>query len=286
MLSCPRRTCGLCKEHAILRMVLCKRCPPGRFSVDFARTHVYLYVMVTRVRHFLFRLPAEVLISVAVHAVIVVALVLLVSMPHGPPKRIQTAHVNSANDQAAPLPEPPPPPEVTPPAPERESEPVPVEQPPELPEIFETDDPSLDPEDLLPTRDLRDLSRLSPKRSVIGIGGGRAGKTNASVPLPPPPTPKPPPPPPPSRATPTAKPPPDYPVRAIERDLQGRVVLLVEVLPDGAVGRIEVKVSSGYAILDRAATKAVAEWHFRPAYAQGQPVRSIVEVPFNFKLRE
>ena len=85
---------------------------------------------------------------------------------------------------------------------------------------------------------------------------------------------------------PTAKPPPEYPVRAIERELQGRVVLLVEVLPNGDVGRIEVKVSSGYPIIDRAATRAVAEWPFRPAYAQGQPVRSIVEVPFNFKLRE
>ncbi len=241
--------------------------------------------MVRRVRHFLFRIPAEVLISFAIHAVLVLALVLLVSMPGGPPEETQVARIISANDQAAPLPEPPPPPKVTPPKPKRASEPVPVEQPPALPRVFDEPlDPTLDPEDLLPSRDLRDLTRLRPRNSTIGIGGGRAGQTPAARPPPPAPPPKPPPPP--TRAKPTAKPPPDYPTRAIERELQGRVVLLVEVLPDGAVGRIEVKVSSGYAILDRAATRAVAEWHFRPAYAQGQPVRSIVEVPFNFKLRE
>jgi protein TonB len=243
--------------------------------------------MAVRVRHFLLRIPAEVLISSALHAVLVLALILFVSMPVGPQEQTRTARVDTAEDTSTPLPEPPPPPDVTPPEPEPEPDPVPVERPLELPEIFEDPiDPSMDPEDLLPTRDLRDTKRLRPSKSAIGIGGGQAGKSNAAPPLPPPPAPKPPPPPPPRRAEPTAKPPPEYPTRAIERELQGRVVLLVEVLPSGEVGRIEVKETSGYTILDRAAISAVSEWHFRPAYAQGQPVRSIVEVPFNFKLKE
>jgi protein TonB len=160
-----------------------------------------------------------------------------------------------------------------------------VDRPPALPEVFEESvDPSLDPSDLLPAPDFRDVRNLRPTKSVIGIGGGRAGKTSYAPPSPPLPVKQPEPPP--TPATPTAKPPPEYPARAVEREMEGRVVLLVEVLPNGEVGRIEVKVSSGHAILDRAAIRAVSEWQFQPACAQGQPVRSVVEVPISFKLRE
>lgn len=244
--------------------------------------------MVRQVRHILFRIPAEVLISVGVHAVLLVALILFVALPAGPQTEEQTAVVRSVEQSMPPLPEPPPPEPVMPLEPEPEPEPVPQDTPPELPEVFEEPTrPSLDPSDILPKSDLRDICKLQPDKSVIGVGGGRAGRTSAMPPpLPPPPPPKLKPPPPPTRATPTTKPPPEYPSRAVLRELEGRVVLLVEVLPTGEVGRIDVKESSGYAILDRAAITAVGEWHFRPAFAQGQPVRSMVEVPFSFKLKE
>ncbi len=244
--------------------------------------------MVTRVHHVLFRIPAEVLISVGVHGVLVVALVIFVSLPESLPPEEQAALVSSVAALAPPLPEPPPPEDRMPPEPEPalERDPVPLEKPPELPDIFEEPDaPALDPSDLLPAPDFRDTSRLKPKESVIGIGGGQAGSP-PSRPPPPKPAPKPRPAPPPTRAKPTARPAPEYPSRAVARELQGRVVLLVEVLPSGEVGRIDVKQSSGYSILDRAAINAVGQWHFRPAFARGQPVRSIVEVPFSFKLSE
>ena len=91
----------------------------------------------------------------------------------------------------------------------------------------------------------------------------------------PPPVPRspPPPPPPPTPAVAKKKDPPVYPRTAVNRELEGRVELLVEVRPDGTVGEITVKRSSGHEILDRAAIAAVRKWHFVPAYAQGQPVQ-------------
>jgi protein TonB len=88
------------------------------------------------------------------------------------------------------------------------------------------------------------------------------------------------------RATASRRPPPEYPRAAVRRGLEGRVLLLVEVHPDGSVGKIEVTESSGHELLDRAAVEAVRKWSFEAALAQGQPVRSFIEVPFRFRIEE
>ncbi|MBI4230395.1 MAG: energy transducer TonB, partial [Planctomycetes bacterium] len=46
---------------------------------------------------------------------------------------------------------------------------------------------------------------------------------------------------------------PAYPALAIRRGYEGAVLLRIEVLADGAVGRVEVARTSGFAVLDRAA---------------------------------
>jgi len=51
-------------------------------------------------------------------------------------------------------------------------------------------------------------------------------------------------------------PPPTYPAQALERQLQGKVLLLVAVGRDGLVSRTEIKESSGVPLLDRHA----ADW--------------------------
>jgi periplasmic protein TonB len=244
--------------------------------------------MAARIHRQLLKLPIGVLASAVVHAVLLFGLIFLPGVPQGPGEEPQTARVHSVKEQEPPLPEPPPPPEIQPEEPDPIPEPVLEETPPPEPEAFEDDpDVSLDPEDLLPAHDLKDRLQLRPSRSPIGIGGGQAGRTGRSAPVKPLPKPKPPPPPPPpTSAVPTKRPPPEYPRRAVEREIEGRVILMVEVRPDGSVGEITVKNSSGSTLLDQAAIAAVREWLFRPAYAQGQPVRSIVEVPFNFRLKE
>ncbi len=77
---------------------------------------------------------------------------------------------------------------------------------------------------------------------------------------------------------------PYYPATAREQGWQGTALLKVLVLKNGSVGSLEILRSSGYAILDRSALKAVKEWKFIPAHKDGQPVEIGVEVPVTFRL--
>lgn len=78
---------------------------------------------------------------------------------------------------------------------------------------------------------------------------------------------------------------PVYPFAARRRGQEGRVVLDVEVLPDGGAGAVSVARTSGVVSLDRAALEAVRRWRFRPARRDGRPVRSTVRVPVRFALK-
>lgn len=76
-----------------------------------------------------------------------------------------------------------------------------------------------------------------------------------------------------------------YPKLAIRRNYQGTVTLMVEVLADGSVRGVEVFESSGYAILDRSALRAVQKWRFKPGTKHGTPVTTKVRVPVVFRLK-
>ena len=80
----------------------------------------------------------------------------------------------------------------------------------------------------------------------------------------------------------TPKPP--YPEIARRRGYEGTVRLEVEVLASGKVGKIWVKESSGYEILDRSALKTIQDWRFIPARFGGIPVKSTVIIPVKFQL--
>ncbi len=77
---------------------------------------------------------------------------------------------------------------------------------------------------------------------------------------------------------------PEYPFAARNRGYQGRVILQVDVLPDGTAGGVELTSSSGYDSLDAAAVRTVRRWRFVPARRNGQPVAAAVTVPVLFKL--
>lgn len=79
---------------------------------------------------------------------------------------------------------------------------------------------------------------------------------------------------------------PVYPRLAQERGDQGTMVLDVEVLPSGRCGGLRVTTSSGHAILDDAAVRAVQRWRFSPATRWGSPVALWVEIPVTFRLIE
>jgi protein TonB len=77
---------------------------------------------------------------------------------------------------------------------------------------------------------------------------------------------------------------PAYPPAAQRRGLEGQVVLKVHVLASGQPDNITVAKSSGHAILDDAAIKAVTLWAFAPARRGPAAVDGWVQVPLTFKI--
>jgi len=78
---------------------------------------------------------------------------------------------------------------------------------------------------------------------------------------------------------------PVYPSVSRRQGEQGLVVLRVEVLSDGTIGKVKTLSDAGFPRLARAAVKAVRKARFRPATLGGRPVKDTVRVPFRFVLR-
>ena len=81
-----------------------------------------------------------------------------------------------------------------------------------------------------------------------------------------------------------SNPAPEYPVAAQKRGLEGQVLLKVHVLPSGKPDDVTVARSSGHAILDDAALKAVMRWVFEPARRGQTAIDGWVQVPLNFRI--
>lgn len=77
---------------------------------------------------------------------------------------------------------------------------------------------------------------------------------------------------------------PTYPTIAKRHGYEGLVVLNVFVLESGNVGKIEIRKSSGYDVLDNSALDAVRNWVFIPGKRNGQAMSSWVVVPIRFDL--
>jgi len=78
--------------------------------------------------------------------------------------------------------------------------------------------------------------------------------------------------------------PPVYPEIARARGYEGVVFVYAEILPNGRVGEVKIRKSSGYAILDQSAIQAVKPWKFEPAKKSGNPFKAWVELPIKFIL--
>lgn len=81
-------------------------------------------------------------------------------------------------------------------------------------------------------------------------------------------------------------PPPRYPLIARRNGEQGTVTLRVVVTREGTAGSVAVEKTSGSAALDGAALATVKEWRFVPAQQNGQPVEAPVLVPIVFRLQD
>ena len=78
---------------------------------------------------------------------------------------------------------------------------------------------------------------------------------------------------------------PAYPGLSRRLGEHGRVLLRVLVSPDGLARQVEVRESSGYERLDRAARDTVRNWRFVPARQGTQGIAAWVQVPISFSLR-
>ena len=78
--------------------------------------------------------------------------------------------------------------------------------------------------------------------------------------------------------------PPPYPQSARNRGIEGEVSLTVEVTKDGNAKEVSIAHSSGYAILDRAASDSISNWHFIPARNGDEMIEASVEIPIKFQL--
>ncbi len=77
-----------------------------------------------------------------------------------------------------------------------------------------------------------------------------------------------------------------YPRWAIRQGWEGNLILAVEILTDGSVGRMKVMKSTEYKLLDKTASKAIQHWKFHPAMKDGKPVLSCIQIPVDFKLKD
>ena len=81
-----------------------------------------------------------------------------------------------------------------------------------------------------------------------------------------------------------SNPPPIYPRAAIVQNLQGEVVVWVEVSVVGEPLQVRVEHSSGHSILDDAAVRAVWKWKFSPASLCQVAIKSQVRIPIRFRI--
>ncbi|HEX7012825.1 MAG TPA: TonB family protein [Steroidobacteraceae bacterium] len=79
---------------------------------------------------------------------------------------------------------------------------------------------------------------------------------------------------------------PAYPVSEIRAEHTGTVILSVEVLPNGRVGRVRIEQSSGYPRLDEAAAREARTWRLIPGTRDGTAVPMWKRIPIVFRLTD
>lgn len=77
---------------------------------------------------------------------------------------------------------------------------------------------------------------------------------------------------------------PYYPSEAKRKNIQGKVLIKVDVKTDGSAGDVIISRSSGHKSLDQAALDAVKQWRFVPARKGSKIVQASVIVPVEFKI--
>lgn len=225
---------------------------------------------------------APVLVSIAVHGVVVGAILVgTVMVVRAPVPELPTMMAFVASP---PPPPPPPPPSV--PAPKKTE---PAKALPTSGEVAPIEPPqSIEPEAPVP-----DIGEGEVVGVEGGIPGGMPGGVLGGLLLEPPPAPPPPPPAPAPRKpvrvggeikepTLTYRVDPVYPLLAVVRQLEGVVILEAIVDEEGRVENIRVLRSPD--VFEQAALEAVRQWRYSPVILNGRPEKFILTVTVLFRL--
>ena len=77
--------------------------------------------------------------------------------------------------------------------------------------------------------------------------------------------------------------PPNYPRDAVRAHQQGSVQVTIHITPEGIPDQVNIVISSGSPVLDKAVREAVWKWHFKPGIRDGVAVASIYRLQMNFR---
>ena len=84
--------------------------------------------------------------------------------------------------------------------------------------------------------------------------------------------------------TPLVRIPPEYPMSARAKRIEGYVILRFTVTETGAVSNPEVLRSDPPRVFDRAATRAVLRWKYQPQMVDGKPTSVVSFTKINFQM--
>ena len=86
--------------------------------------------------------------------------------------------------------------------------------------------------------------------------------------------------------TPLVKIPPEYPQRALSKEIEGYVVLRFIVTETGSVEAPEILHAEPEGYFESAARRAVLRWKYQPQFRDGKPIRVISITRINFGLQK
>ena len=86
--------------------------------------------------------------------------------------------------------------------------------------------------------------------------------------------------------TPLVKIPPEYPQRALSKEIEGYVVLRFVVTETGSVEAPEILHAEPEGYFEAAARRAVLRWKYQPQFRDGKPIRVISITRMNFALQK
>ncbi len=89
-----------------------------------------------------------------------------------------------------------------------------------------------------------------------------------------------------SRVTPLVRIPPQYPMKARRRRIEGWVKLEFTITQEGTVEDIRVVEAHPSGVFDQAAIRAIARWKFKPLIVDGTPMEQRAVQVLEFKLRK